>query len=55
MNEEKILSTNNSTNKENTNDTNVEVKNPELSSNLPSEGQKLWKMQKVLLLKMTNL
>lgn len=41
MNEEKILSTNNSTNKENTNDTNVEVKNPELSSNLPSEGQKL--------------
>lgn len=41
MNEEKILSTDNSTNKENTNDTNVEVKNPELSSNLPSEGQKL--------------
>ena len=41
MNEEKILSTENSTNKENTNDTNVEVKNPELSSNLPSEGQKL--------------
>ena len=41
MNEEKVLSNDNSTNKENTNDTNVEVKNPELSSNLPSDGQKL--------------
>lgn len=41
MNEEKILSTNNSTNKENTNDTNIELKNPEPSSNLSSEGQRL--------------
>ena len=41
MNEEKILSTDNSTNKENTNDTNIEIKNPEPSSNLSSEGQRL--------------
>lgn len=41
MNEEKILSTNNSTNKENTNDTNIEIKNTEPSSNLSSEGQRL--------------
>lgn len=41
MNEEKILSTDNSTNKENTNDTNIEIKNPEPSSNLSSDGQRL--------------
>lgn len=41
MNEEKILSTDNSTNKENTNDTNIEIKNTEPSSNLSSEGQRL--------------
>ena len=41
MNEEKILSTDNGTNKENTNDTNIEITHTESSSDLSSEGQRL--------------